>query len=395
MRSRLRKWLALAGGTAAGLVAAAFVIAHIVVPPAVDQSQTRVIRFGSPRVPAAATALHERLTVADLHADSLIWGRNLLHRYDDRGQIDIPRLREANVALQVFAVPTKVPSRRSSTGTTGQGLNLITLSAVAQWWPPSTWWSLASRARYLAATLNRTAADSNGDLVVIRTASDLQELLTSRVPHGPVGGILAVEGLHALEGDVGEVQRFFDAGFRIMGLVHQFDNRLGGSSSGVARGGLTAFGAEVVRAMEARGILVDLAHASPALVRDVVRISTRPVIVSHTGVRGTCDRTRNLSDEELRQVAATGGLVGIGYWSGAVCGSEASAIARAIRYAVSIVGVRHVALGSDFDGDRQPFDVLGIPSVTAALLDAGFSDADVALIMGGNVVRLLSDTLPR
>ncbi len=395
MTSRARRWIGWSIRILLGLAGVAFVVAHLVVPDRIDRVQTRVIHFGSPDVPPDAAALHERLTIADLHADSLIWGRDLLHRYDDRGQIDVPRLRAANVALQVFAVPTKVPSQRSALGTSGDGLNLITLSALAQWWPPATWWSLASRARYLAGVLDRTAAASGGALVIVRSASDLQHVLAARAPHGPVAGLLAVEGLHALEGDVTDVQRFFDAGFRMMGLVHQFDNALGGSSSGVARGGLTPFGAEVVRAMEARGILVDLAHASPALLSDVVHLSTRPVVVSHTGVRGTCDRPRNLDDEELRLVAGTGGLVGIGYWAGAVCGPGAAAVARAIRYAVGVVGIDHVALGLDFDGDRMPFDVLGLPAVTAALLDAGFSDDDIARIMGGNAIRLLSETLPR
>src|ERR1043165_10157303 len=102
--------------------------------------------------------------------------------------------------------------------------------------------------------------------------------------------------------------------------------------------------------MEARGILVDLAHASPRTVDDVLAVATRPVVDSHTGLRATCDNARNLTDEQVRRVAATGGLVGIGSWGTATCGTDAAAVARSIRYAVKVAGVEHVALGSGFDG---------------------------------------------
>ena len=129
--------------------------------------------------------------------------------------------------------------------------------------------------------------------------------------------------------------------------------------------------------------------------RDVTAIATKPVIVSHTGVKGTCNNTRNLSDDELRAVARTGGVVGIGYWETAVCGRDAQAVARAIQYAVKLVGVEHVALGSDFDGaTTMPFDATGVPLIADALRKAGLSEHDVRLITGENVVRVLSQSLP-
>jgi len=142
-------------------------------------------------------------------------------------------------------------------------------------------------------------------------------------------------------------------------------------------------------------MLIDLAHSSPATLRDVTAMATRPVIVSHTGVRGTCNNNRNLSDSELRAVAQTGGLIGIGYWETAVCGRDAGAVAKAILYTVKIVGVEHVALGSDFDGGTtMPFDVTGIPLITEALAKDGLSERDIRLVMGENVVRVLSQSLP-
>ena len=92
-------------------------------------------------------------------------------------------------------------------------------------------------------------------------------------------------------------------------------NDIGGSAHGEVKGGLTAKGKAMIRLMEARKMIVDLAHASAATIDDTLAMATRPVVVSHTGVRGTCDNPRNLTDEQLKKIAATGGVIGIGYWA--------------------------------------------------------------------------------
>ena len=121
----------------------------------------------------------------------------------------------------------------------------------------------------------------------------------------------------------------------------------------------------------------------------------RPVVASHTGVRGVCDNARNLSDAHVRGIADTGGVLGIGFWPTACGGDDAASIARSIRYAVDLAGVEHVGLGSDFDGAVPvPFDATGLVQVTDALLDAGLDDQAVAKVMGGNVRRLLAENLP-
>jgi membrane dipeptidase len=143
-------------------------------------------------------------------------------------------------------------------------------------------------------------------------------------------------------------------------------------------------------------MIIDLAHASPATVRDVTALATRPLLVSHTGVKSTCNNPRNLSDDELRAVARTGGVIGIGYWQTATCGTDAAAVARAIKYATGIVGIDHVALGSDFDGSStEPFDASGLALVTDALLKQGFSEQEIHKVMGENVVRVLLEVLPK
>ena len=341
-----------------------------------------------------AADLHERLTIVDLHADSLLWGRDLLQR-GDRGHVDIPRLVEGNVALQVFAMPTKVP-RNLNIDRNDDRTDDIALVALIQGWPAATLRSLLARAEYQADRLRAMSAASGGALTLIRTAADLEGLLTRRRDgERVVGGLLAIEGGHALDGDPANVDRLFDAGYRMVGLAHFFDNAFAGSAHGTTKGGLTTAGREVVERLEAQSILIDLAHASAATIDDVLAIATRPVVVSHTGVRGTADNARNLSDDQLRAIAASGGLVGIGFWPTASGGEDAASIARAIIHACAVIGWTHVGLGSDFDGAVPvPFDSSGLGLLTAALLAEGLDEAAIASVMGGNAVDLLARCLP-
>jgi len=343
---------------------------------------------------ARATQLHQRLIVADLHADTLLWSRDLLERAS-YGHVDVPRLIQGNVAVQVFAAPTKTP-RGLNYERNPANSDMLTALLVLQRWPPATWTSLTERALYQARKLREAAARSNGALVLIESASGLDRYLARhQQERDTVGGVLAIEGLHALEGKLSQLDALYEAGYRMMGLTHFFDNEVGGSAHGIEKGGLTEFGRSVVRRMEELRITVDLAHASPTVINDVLEISSRPVIVSHTGVKGTCAGTRNLSDEHVRRIARSGGVIGIGFWGGPVCGIEPASIARAIRHTVGVAGVDHVALGSDFDGaTRTAFDASGLARLTEALLAEGFSEGEIRKIMGANQLRLLRQALP-
>jgi microsomal dipeptidase-like Zn-dependent dipeptidase len=341
-----------------------------------------------------ARALHASLWVADLHADSLLWGRDLLER-GDRGQVDVPRLREGNVALQVLAATTKSPRHLNIERNDDKSDDIILL-AIGLGWPPATWRRLLPRALHLASRADRFAERSEGAFRVIRSAADLAAYDAARATDSTLtAGLLAIEGAHALDGDPANVEVVADAGFRMMSPSHFFDNAFGGSAHGLEKGGLTDAGREMVRRMESRGMLVDVAHASAATIDDVLAMAARPVVASHTGVRGVADNARNLSDEHLRGIAGTGGLLGIGFWPTACGGDDATWIARSIRYAVDVAGADHVALGSDFDGAVPvPFDATGLVQLTDALLDAGLAESIVAKVMGGNAHRLLVETLP-
>ena len=345
-------------------------------------------------VSPAARDLHERLTIVDLHADSLLWGRDLLRR-SDRGHVDLPRLIDGNVALQVFAMPTKVP-RHLNIERNDDRTDDIRLVALVQGWPRATWRSILARAEYQAGRLAAMAAASGGRLMLVRSVADLDALLARRAAgESVVGGLLAIEGAHALDGDPANVDRLVAAGYRMVGLAHFFDNAFGGSAHGTAQGGLTAAGRDLVQQLEERSILVDLAHASVAVIDDVLAIATRPVVASHTGVRATADNVRNLTDDQLCRIAGTGGLVGIGFWPTASGGHDAPSIARAIAHAVAVIGADHVALGSDFDGAVPvPFDASGMALLTEALLAEGLDEATIAAVMGGSAIELLRQCLP-
>jgi microsomal dipeptidase-like Zn-dependent dipeptidase len=145
---------------------------------------------------------------------------------------------------------------------------------------------------------------------------------------------------------------------------------------------------------ERRGMLIDLAHTSAASITDVLAIARHPPVVSHTGVRGTCDNARNLSDDQIRAIARAGGVIGIGFWETAVCGLTPTHVAAAIRHVVGLVGDAHVALGSDFDGAvTTGFDASQLAGVTQALVDAGLGDDAIRRILGGNALRVLRQGL--
>jgi len=274
--------------------------------------------------------------------------------------------------------------------------DMLRYLAVLQGWPGSALFSPKGRALYQADRLRKFVDRSDGKLVLLCSRADLAEFLRKRAAGArQVAALLGTEGSQPLEGNLKNIDALFAAGYRMMSPSHFTDTAVGGSAAGAQKGGLTALGRDWVKAMEQRGMLIDLAHASPATLGDVTSLATKPVVVSHTGVKGTCDNNRNLSDDELRAVAATRGVIGIGFWDTASCGRNAEAIARAMRYTANLVGVEHVALGSDFDGAvTEPFDATGLVLITDALLQAGFSEHDVRLIMGENVARVLSQTLP-
>ncbi len=341
-----------------------------------------------------AYTLHQGLFVVDLHADSLLWHRSLLVR-SRSGHADLPRLLSGNVGLQVFGVVTRAPFGQSFTRPAGRG-DRVTALAVTGGWPLRAWGSLFYRALYQANKLQRLAVQSGGRLLLVRTSADLDDLLARRARGETVlGAFLGLEGVHALRGRLKNLDRLYQAGFRMIGLAHFFDNRAAGSAHGRKKGGLTPFGRDLVQQVQANHMLLDLAHASPRAIDETLDLANGPLLVSHTGVCGVHDCPRNLSDEHVRRIAATGGVIGIGLFEGALPAARLALAARSMRYVAELAGVDAVALGSDFDGGvTVPVDASGLALLTEALLDEGFGHDDIVKIMGGNALRVIRAALP-
>lgn len=373
----------------ATLIAAAAVGFFGFAPAYVEGSMNQI--DGKPLIMVSdeAKALHKTLNIVDLHSDTLMWNRDL-NDSASRGHMDLPRLQEGNVALQLFSSVTKTPKNQNYDGN-GADTDNITLLTIAQLQPLKTWSSLTERSLYHAQKRAAAVAGSNGAIKPVDTAGQLEVLLSARQKDKrAVGAMLTIEGLQNLEGKVANLDRLYAAGFRMASLTHFFDNELAGSMHGLKKGGLTPFGREIVKRMEAKGMIIDIAHLSHTGVAEILAMATRPVVSSHGGVQATCKVNRNLTDDEVRGVAKTGGIIGIGYWDGALCDTSPRAAAKAMKHVRDLVGIEHVALGSDYDGATTVrFDTSQLVQVTQALMDEGFTAQEIRAVMGENALRVI------
>jgi microsomal dipeptidase-like Zn-dependent dipeptidase len=433
----------------------------------IDAHLNRVDSTTPPAVPPAHGRLHRSLFVADLHADTLMWQRDLLRRATI-GHVDLPRLWEGGIDLQVFTVVTKTPREDLIDGLPDHhcvprdGINTAALLAIAQGQPPGRWVDPLARALHQAERLRDAARRSQlaaaaghpgGEvpiLVMVETAEDLHRLRQGQARgERLVGAVLGLEGapwvelppeidqLHhkhprrmaAIEATAeAAAATLFAAGFRMVAPTHRFDNALAGASEGCRARGLTDLGRAFLHAVERRGMVVDLAHASPRTLRDALTPESdpplrQPVVISHVGVAGHCATPcypyRTLSDDEIALVARQGGVIGIGFWPEAVGRGGVTAVRGAMLHlyqvlqSAAVAGPRqvrqpgwmpaqHIAFGSDFDGAVSvPFDVRGMPAMTASLLEAAdgepearFTEAELRWIAGLSVCRLFALRLP-
>jgi Zn-dependent dipeptidase, microsomal dipeptidase homolog len=421
----------------------------------IDRALNKVSKGAGTDPQPTTSALFQSLFIADLHADTLATDRDIFttDAADPAGHVDLPRLQQGNVALQAFTVFTDTPLPRPETGcVSGDDTNFAAILQAIQLRPPATWFSQAESALHQARLLHRLrdrslvlAADDEKDgkpndratLLLIETAADVAELVQRRRNHEPViGAFLGLEGGHALEGDLDNVRAFFDAGFRMIAPTHRFDNELASASEGCGEPrGLTQFGREVIAAAAQRHMVIDLAHAASPTIQEVAAMAVAggyPVVVSHGGVFETCHPedpnrvARNIHDEDIEAVAATGGVIGIGYWPEAVCWTETDfqsqrldKIVEAMAHTLKVLRGNalaarmrardpaydpfdHIAFGSDYDGAvTVPFDAGGIGQLVAALQayrakdgSRPFDDLATRKIAGANVCRVLATQLP-
>jgi membrane dipeptidase len=326
--------------------------------------------------------LHRRWCVADGHADSLMWNRDLCARSNE-GHVDFPRLREAGVKLQCFTLVTR-------------GFPFIGgFPVFATWrgWPREARRSEWSRAVWQIERLEEFCRRSEDQVRITPTAAALEDNLA----HGRLSAVLGVEGGHAIEGRVERLAELHRLGVRFMGLTHLSNNDLGGSSFPMmGNRGLTPLGHQVVEEMARLGLSVDVAHASERTLEELFAYPSVRFFCSHTGVRAAGGGWRNLSDESLRHIAARGGVVGIILAPIYLGGDTLDDVIRHIEHAMNVMGQEGVGIGSDYDGmvalPKGFRDVTDLPRLTEALLRR-HPEALVERILGGNFRRFFRETL--
>ncbi|MCF6346685.1 MAG: membrane dipeptidase [Flavobacteriaceae bacterium] len=368
----------------------------IIIPKDLDKKYNTVTLEPPYMVSQKAQQLYNSLDfIADMHCDALLWKRDLLKK-NTQGSVDIPRMIAANVTLQAFTIVTKAPKNMNFDNNTGE-TDQITIPYILQRRPINSWFNLTGRALAQCKALHQFEKRSKGKFRVIESVSDLQQYLSDKENnHAITAGFLGIEGMHALSGKLENVDKLYDAGVRMMAPVHFFDNKLGGSAHGVSKDGLTDFGKQVIKKMQEKNMIIDIAHSSPKMLDNIFKISTKPVVSSHTGVQGTCKTVRNLSDKNLKKIAASGGLISIAMFKPATCDSTVASSAKAIKYCIDLIGADYVALGSDFDGAIEIHtDITGLPLYVEEMLKLGISEEDIRKVMGGNVKRFMLKNLPK
>ncbi len=312
--------------------------------------------------------------VIDVHCDTLHYvleGKGHLDTGIPEAQVDVPKLRQGGVNVQVFAC--WVPPILQRHGATAFALRLIEI-------------------------FHREVERAPHALSLVRSVADIERAMQE----GQIGGILSLEGAEPLDGQIELLGAFYRLGVRWLGLTWNYRNA---AADGVADartgGGLTPFGVELVRECANLGIVLDVSHLSPAGVDHVLQEAKGPVVASHSNARALRDHRRNLTDEQARGIAATGGVIGVTFVPSFLTNERATLehVLDHIEYFTRLVGVEHVGIGSDFDGlGDEPApqgleDISHYPNLREGLRRRGFSQSDIMAILGGNWMRVLKEVI--
>lgn len=347
----------------------------------VDRTVNRTALPGGLPASQTATDLLHRAPVVDLLVGSALFRNSFVT--GGRGHVDLPRLRAVGVNVVGLTIATRWPNLRG----TLSGWHFRSLGM-----PARLTGSNMAMAGWLIDRINGWCDQSGGALVVVRSRADLERCLA---PGGPVGILLGVQGGHVLDGSLANIPRLRAAGVRMFAPAHVMDNVLVGSGTGRSAGGLTDYGREVIAALEAQSIIVDLAHMSEAGISAALPLVHRPFVLSHTGLSELSPISRNIPASLVAEVGAAGGLVGIMLSTRLLGGSTMDAAVRTYRLAIESAGVANMALGSDLDGAlKMLIDVEGLPALADALLDSGLQPDAISGVFGTNAARLLSGALP-
>ena len=251
----------------------------------------------------------------------------------------------------------------------------------------------SAKANRIITQIEEMIASDAGNVGLAYTPEDIYSLKRD----GKRAIMLGIENGYAIGNDLSLIEHFRNRGIVYMTLCHNGDNNICDSAckSNNEHGGVSAFGADVIREMNRVGMMVDMSHASEKSFYDAMDISLVPIVCSHSSCRSLCDHPRNLTDEQMRRLADSGGVMQVTFYEGFLRAGSCASIADAIEHinhAVNVMGVEHVGIGTDFDGDG------GVPglahageliNLTRALLRERYSEADLQLLWGENFLRVM------
>ncbi|MDH3252379.1 MAG: membrane dipeptidase, partial [Ignavibacteria bacterium] len=229
-----------------------------------------------------------------------------------------------------------------------------------------------------------------------RTSAEINQLVGER----KFAGVLGVEGGHAIEDDITKLMNLYDLGIRYMTITWNNSTSWATAAPDAqsATKGLSPFGEQVIRTMDSLGIIIDVSHTGIKTIEDILTLTTHPIIASHSGARTLRNHYRNLTDAQIVSIAQTGGVIGVVFYPpflSATGSADIGTVIDHIDYIRNLVGIDHIAIGSDFDGiEITPVgleDVSKLPALTLALLKRGYSVGDVRKILGENYLRVFEE----
>ncbi len=313
--------------------------------------------------------VHEKAFFIDLHNDVL--GRtvngydiSLLHNFYDS---DLPRFKQGGVDAQLLSV----------------------------WVDPDDFDNPFEESMRMIDTF-MVQAERYSDLMGQAVNADELEQLVSE---NKFAGVLVAEGGHAIEDDINKLYELYDRGVRYLTITWNNSTSWAVSAADPESQtkGLSDFGREIIRTMDSLGMIIDVSHTGVKTIEDILEVTKNPIIASHSGVRAIRNHTRNLTDDQIKSIANSGGVIGVVFYTSFLSTSSASNVTSAdvvkhINYIRDLVGVDYIAIGADFDGGiRGPVDIPDVsyyPQLTRALINEGYSNEEIYKILGGNFMRV-------
>ena len=322
----------------------------------------------------SAKKVHEQVLSLDSHCDTPMFFDQGIHfgNRDPKILVDLHKMTEGRLDATIMVAYLKQMERDSA--------SLI---------------KATDKADSILSQIERMVAEHSDNVAIAYTPADLYS--NKRI--GKKSIMLGIENGYAIGSDISNVERFRKRGVVYMTLCHNGDNDICDSAKGNnEHGGVSGFGVQVINEMNRVGMMVDLSHASEKSFYDALDISSTPIVCSHSSCRALCDHPRNLTDEQLRTLAKCGGVAQVTFYAGFLRenASEASVLDAVshLNHAVDVMGIDHVGIGTDFDGDG------GIPGCASAselinftrrLLADRYNVGDLEKIWGGNFLRLMKE----